>query len=289
MEIVGHEKIREKLKNLVETGKIGHAYLFCGKSGIGKKLVAIEFIKNIMCEHNNAGVACNKCISCNTFLNNSDFKVIEPEKNSIKVDQIREMAKEIYLKPTMSSRKCFIIDEADMMNDSAQNALLKILEEPPLYATIVLITENKEKLLGTIKSRVINIEFSNLSEKEIKVILGEKYSDELIQYASGSVGRALELSNSNYINLAIEIVKTFATKNFLIINKEIEKIKSDKNLKTNIDKILETINLVCYKNLKTDIEKYTTIIDIVNETNKNISKNANLDLALDNMILQICF
>ena len=108
MEIVGHEKIREKLKNLVKAEKVGHAYLFCGKSGIGKKLVAIEFIKSIMCMQNNDGLACGKCISCNTFFNNSDFKIIQPEKNIIKVDQIREMAKEIYLKPTISKRKCFI-------------------------------------------------------------------------------------------------------------------------------------------------------------------------------------
>jgi predicted phosphatase len=84
-------------------------------------------------------------------------------------------------------------------------------------------------------------------------------------------------------------VKVFKTKNFLNINREFEKIKSDKNLKANIGDILEAVNLVCYKNLKTDIEKYVEIISIVNETNKNIQRNANLDLALDNMILQICF
>lgn len=289
MEIVGHEKIREKLKNLVKTEKVGHAYLFCGKSGIGKKLVAIEFIKSIMCMQNNDGLACGKCISCNTFFNNSDFKIIQPEKNIIKVDQIREMAKEIYLKPTISKRKCFIIDDADLMNDSAQNALLKILEEPPTYATIILITSSKERLLGTIKSRVVAIEFSNLKENEIQKILGEDYSKEIIQYAAGSVGRAMELADNNYINIAVEIVKAFKTKNFLNINREVEKIKSDKNLKASIGDILEAVNLVCYKNLKTDIEKYVEIIGIVNETNKNIQRNANLDLALDNMILQICF
>ena len=289
MEIVGHEKIREKLKNLVKTEKVGHAYLFCGKSGIGKKLVAIEFIKSIMCMQNNDGLACGKCISCNTFFNNSYFKIIQPEKNIITVDQIREMAKEIYLKPTISKRKCFIIDDADLMNDSAQNALLKILEEPPTYATIILITSSKERLLGTIKSRVVAIEFSNLKENEIQKILGEDYSKEIIQYAAGSVGRAMELADNNYINIAVEIVKAFKTKNFLNINREVEKIKSDKNLKASISDILEAVNLVCYKNLKTDIEKYVEIISIVNETNKNIQRNANLDLALDNMILQICF
>lgn len=105
----------------------------------------------------------------------------------------------------------------------------------------------------------------------------------------GSVKKALSLADEGYINIAEALENTFITKKFLTINKEIEKIKSDKNLKSNIKNILETVMLVCYKKMKDNIETYTQIIDILDETNKNISKNANLDLALDNMILKICF
>lgn len=289
MNIIGHIENREKLKNIVASGKIGHAYLFVGKSGIGKKEVALEFAKNIMCPNSVNGKACMTCEVCKTFGNNADLSIIEPDKNIIKVDAIRNFETEVYLKPTMSLKKCFIINDADMMNESAQNALLKILEEPPLYATIILVASNKEKLLGTIKSRVVEMKFLTLTKEEIKEIVGSEISDEIIEFSRGSVEKTLSLANENYINLANELVKAFETKDFLIINKKIEEIKADKTLKTNISAILESIILVCYKNLKNNIEKYTYIIEVVDETNKNISRNANVDLALDNMIISICF
>lgn len=289
MNIVGHEKIRENLSKLIVNKKISHAYLFCGKAGIGKSLVAIEFAKSMMCLENENGRYCDKCESCKTFESGGDYYIINPEKNIIKVDEIRNLISEVYLKPTKANRKCFIINDADLMNENAQNALLKVLEEPPKYATIILVASNKEKLLGTIKSRVVEINFNALSKEEIKKVLGEDFNEEVIKYAKGSVKKALTLADEGYINISNEIVKSFLTKNFLNINKKIDEIKNDKNLKANIKSILETIMLICYKNLKEDIKEYTNIIYIINETNKNIEKNANVDLALDNMIIQICF
>ena len=171
MNIIGHEEIREKLANLIKNQKISHAYLFTGKSGIGKRKVAIEFAENMMCTDSCLGIACKNCEACKTFYNNGDFNIIEPEKNIIKVDEIRGLINEIYLKPTKAKRKCFIINDADLMNESAQNALLKVLEEPPKYASIILIAENKEKLLGTIKSRVIEVAFNPLTENQMEKIL----------------------------------------------------------------------------------------------------------------------
>ena len=289
MNIVGHEAIRNKLNNVVESGKIGHAYLFTGKSGIGKKLVAMEFAKNIMCLNSVGGRACNECEMCKTFGNNADFRIIFPEKNIIKVDAIREFENEIYLKPTISAKKCFIIDDADLMNESAQNALLKILEEPPLYAIIILIASNKEKLLGTIKSRVTTISFQSLTNEELFIILDSTVSEEIIQFARGSAQKALDLMNENYIVIANNLVDVFKTKNFLMINKKVDEIKNDKNLKQHISTILESVLLVSYRYLRNDISTFTKMIDIINETNRDIARNANVDLALDNMILKICF
>lgn len=289
MNIIGHKENRERLRNLIVENKVGHAYLFTGRSGIGKKLVAIEFAKNIMCLENVNGVACDKCEVCNTFENNADFYIVEPEKNVIKVDAIRNLESEIYLKPTKASKKCFIINDADLMNESAQNALLKVLEEPPRYAIIILVASNKEKLLGTIKSRVISINFSNLTNQELLDILGSDFNPDIINYAKGSVQRALSLADENYISVANPLLEAFLTKDFLKINKKIDEIKNDKNLKSNIGNILEAIMLICYKQMKNDINTFIKIIDILNETNKNIEKNANVDLALDNMIIKLCF
>ncbi len=289
MNIVGHKEVREKLNNIVKSNKIGHAYLFVGKSGIGKRLVALEFAKNIMCLENINGVSCNKCESCKTFENNADFLIIEPENNIIKVDVIREFESEVYLKPTVSARKCFIINDADLMNENAQNALLKILEEPPLYATIILVATNKEKLLNTIKSRVITINFKCLSDIELVNILGEKIDKEIINYANGSVEKAIALSNENYIKISNILIEALLSKDFLLINKKFDEIKNDKNLKQNISSILESIVLIIYKKFRNKITDYIELIEIINETNRDIKRNANVDLALDNMLVSICF
>ena len=168
---IGHEKNKLKLRNIIKSNSVGHAYLFVGKQSVGKKLIAIEFAKNILCDSLIDEEPCCKCQSCLNFGNGSDFKIISPEKNVIKVDAIRELSNELFLLPTISKRKVFIIDDAESMNEQAQNALLKILEEPPTYATIILIVSNKEKLLNTIKSRVIEFQFEALKREEIKSIL----------------------------------------------------------------------------------------------------------------------
>lgn len=288
MNIIGHKEIREKLRKIIELKKIGHAYLFVGKSGIGKKLVAVEFAKSIMCHENKNGLFCDECDACKTFGNNADFSIIEPEKGIIKVDSIREFENEIYLKPTISNRKCFIINDADLMNESAQNALLKILEEPPLYATIILIVANKEKLLTTIKSRVVTLNFQGLSNTELDEILEGKINQDILKFARGSAQKALALLEDNYISLARDLLDVLKTKDFLTINKKIEEIKNDKLLKQNISSIMEFLILLCYKYLKDDVFYYVSMIDIFNETNRDIIRNANVDLALDNMVIRIC-
>lgn len=289
MNIVGHKENREKLNNIVKSGKIGHAYLFVGKAGIGKKIVAIEFAKNMLCLNNENGHACGNCEACKTFENNADFFIIEPEKNIIKVDVIRDFEKEVYLKPTTSSRKCFIINDADLMNESAQSALLKILEEPPEYATIILVATKKEKLLNTIKSRVVTLNFCGLTDEEIRKILGEKATDEVIRFSRGSAKDALQMLDENCIDIANALVKTFKTKDFLIINKKINEIKEDKELKGSISRILSSALLICYKELKNDVKENIRLIEIIDETNRDIMRNANFDLAIDNMIARICF
>ena len=133
--IIGHEKQKQILKKMIDEDKIGHAYLFTGKDGIGKKLVAIEFAKQVMSSE-----------TSDSF-NETDFKIILPEKDSIKIEEVRNLIDEVYLKPTYSKRKVIIIDDADKMNMNAQNALLKVLEEPPVYATLILITSNKDKII----------------------------------------------------------------------------------------------------------------------------------------------
>ena len=196
--ILGNEKIKQSLQKSIESNKTSHSYLFIGTQGIGKKLIAIEFAKMILCTDENK--YCNKCKSCIEFdtNNNPDFKMIEPDGNSIKIEQIREFQNKVAEKPIISNKKVYIINDSDKMTREAQNCLLKTLEEPPEYVTIILIGANESAFLSTIKSRCMILHFDKIPNEEIEKYLEENYktkinSNIIIKAFQGSIGRAIEL------------------------------------------------------------------------------------------------
>ncbi|MGN1327933.1 MAG: DNA polymerase III subunit delta' [Clostridia bacterium] len=166
--IIGNNKIKKELEENVKNGNISHSYMFLGQEGIGKRQIAIEFAKMILClsEKNRACDICNSCIKFKSN-NNPDFTILEPDGNSLKIAQIRDIQEKIYEKPIVSNKKVFIIDDSDKMTEEAQNSLLKTLEEPPEYIVIILITSNENKLLNTIKSRCLKISFNNIPTEEM--------------------------------------------------------------------------------------------------------------------------
>lgn len=166
--IIGNEKVKELLNKTISSNNILHSYLFFGIEGIGKSLFAKEFAKMILCQEEKR--ACNNCKSCIEFENgnNPDFAIIEAEEKNIKIEQIRYIEQKISEKPITSNRKVYIINNSDTMTKEAQNCLLKTLEEPPEYATIILISSNENKLLNTIRSRCIKINFNKLNEEAIR-------------------------------------------------------------------------------------------------------------------------
>ena len=291
LNIIGHEKVKIKLEKIIESNSISHAYLFSGKEGIGKKTLAIEFAKSIMCNESTNFDYCGNCESCITFESGNDFKIISPTKNVIKVDEIRDFCGELFLKPTKTSHKVFIIADAECMNEQAQNALLKVLEEPPLYATIILITSNKEKLLNTIKSRVVDVQFDFLSNEEIKKILDSRnieYVEDAIKYANGSLKKALDFVNDEFFDIAKEVANLLETKEFLAVNRKFEEIKVDKKLKSNIVIILEKTMQIFFLKFRTEKNYEYKNIEKLEETIQKIKRNANVDLALDSLMVELC-
>lgn len=266
--IIGHEKTKLVLKKIILEDKLSHAFLFSGKEGIGKKLVALKFAEMIMTKDG-------------TY-NETDFKIIEPEKGVIKVEVIRDLINEVYIKPTYSSKKVIIINDAEKMNASAQNALLKVLEEPPLYMVLILISSNKEKIIRTILSRVTEIKFSNLSVEELEKVVGNTID---LVYARGSASKALALMESSYYAHSEELIELFYKKNFIDINKKISSLKSSD---IDIIKVLELIKIMYHKDLKQDTYQKLKIISIIDDTILNLSRNTNLDLALDKLTIKIC-
>lgn len=203
-EIVGQERAIKILTKSLKENKVSSSYIFIGSEGTGKYFTAIEFTKAVNCLNLNKNLeACNNCHSCNGINKQCypDLKIIEPIKNSVKIEQIREMRKEIGLKPFKSKKKVYIIDQAEKMTLEASNCLLKTIEEPPCYAIIILICSKIDPILPTIVSRCQIVNFGLITSLKIKELLLNKINNlekdnaEIIsKLARGSIGKAFKLS-----------------------------------------------------------------------------------------------
>ena len=163
--VVGQSALTTTLKNAVKSGKLAHAYLFCGPRGVGKTTCARIFAKAINCEHpREDGEACNECESCRAFNEQRSYNIHELDAASNNsVDDTRALIDQVRIPPPIGKYKVFIIDEVHMLSSAAFNAFLKTLEEPPHHALFILATTEKHKVLPTILSRCQIYDFSRIS------------------------------------------------------------------------------------------------------------------------------
>lgn len=177
--IAGHDETLAFLSRAVESGKVAHAYIFLGPSGIGKTLVALNFAKALNCLGTAGERPCDSCAACKKIdaSLHPDVRLVRlPEgSSSIGIDDIREVIKDVSLKAYEGSRKTYIIDGAEALTHQAQGALLKTFEEPSSDAVIILITDRLEALLPTIVSRAEVIKFFPLRKDDVKDMLIRKY------------------------------------------------------------------------------------------------------------------
>ena len=287
--IIGNTNIKTVLEKSIKQNKLSHSYLFVGIQGIGKKMIATEFAKMILCLDDNK--YCNHCKSCIEFdtNNNPDFVLISPDENNIKIEQIRDIQKRIQEKPIISEKKVYIIDNADLMTTEAQNCLLKTLEEPPEFAVIILIGSNSNTFLPTIKSRCTIMNFNKISDEEMTKYLREKcdvknIDQNMLYMYQGSIGKALELKEKQEEYKNIENIINNIDRYDLIdfINNAEILYKS----KEEINDILDYINVILLNKAK-DEYLYTNCIQIVENTKKRLKQNANYDMSIDNMLFNI--
>ena len=186
--VVRQEHIVKILKNQIESGKIGHAYLFCGPRGTGKTSVAKIFARAINCESPVNGSPCGKCATCRALAEGSNLDISEIDAASNNgVDEMRDLREKVQYPPVAGKYKVYIIDEVHMLTASAFNAVLKTLEEPPAHAVFILATTEPQKIPATILSRCMRFDFKLIPRHDLEGLLkgilqkiGKEYEEEAV-------------------------------------------------------------------------------------------------------------
>lgn len=194
-ELVGQETVVKTLKNALSEGRIAHAYLFCGPRGTGKTSAARLFAKALNCKEG-IGHQCNKCDNCVSISNGSNPDVVEIDAASNSgVDEVRNLIDKVKYGPINGRYKVYIIDEVHMMSNSAFNALLKTLEEPPSYVVFILCTTEPYKLLPTIISRCQRYDFNKIPNQDLEKLLARILKSEKISYDSDVLPSLVEIAS----------------------------------------------------------------------------------------------
>ena len=219
--LIGNEKTKELLSGLLEADRFPHALILEGEEGIGKKTLAWEIALALMCSSGGAERPCRECAQCKKVLKkiHPDILTYTPSNKSgtISVDDIRSLIKDAYIKPNEAEYKILIVEECKNMRQEAQNALLKILEEPPEYAIIILCAETKASFLETVLSRSVAITLRGVSSAEgAEYICSQNseidYNDALsaLDVAGGNIGKALQTLGDGRLKKIIEIANSIA-------------------------------------------------------------------------------
>jgi len=320
-DIIGQSSVVNRLKQIIESKRIGHAYLLVGPEGIGKKTLANIFARGIMCTSHGQR-PCDVCRSCRQFNsgNHPDvYRVQKGDKSSIGVEQIRDLLDDIHLKPYESSRKVYIIEDAHAMTAQAQNAFLKTLEEPPFFATIILLAERANELLPTILSRCQVFRMQRLTREEVCTIIVKNLGipkEKAMLFAGlsdGIPGKGLQLAGSQEFHQMRNDVFKFLEGIFDY--SDIEKMAQWElfnQYKDRIDEILDMLaiwfrDVLVYKEtgdfgLVINIDKLPmiekqaslftlsrirSIIESIERTRRMLKGNVNFQLAIENLLLNI--
>ena len=251
-------------------------------------MFAREFAKGILCLNENG--YCNQCKSCMEFNsdNHPDFMEInqlEDAKN-IKIEQIRFMQEKIAEKPIISTKKVYIIDNADTMTVEAQNCLLKTLEEPPEYAVIILIASNESKLLNTIKSRCMKISFETVSDENIRKYIEENITKDvtpnMISMCGGSIEKAKTIADKKETYTSLEeIIEKIESSDLIEVLNSSEILYKSKD---NIQELLDYINIILYNKKKLD---FINCIQIVEDVKRRLLQNSNYDMSIDGLLIRM--
>lgn len=296
--LIGNEKICSTVTSFVNEKRIPHAVLILGDFGTGKHTLSKYLSKAIVCSGDN--IPCGLCNNCRTADsgNHPDITVISPEedKKSITVAQVRDLINEAYIMPHSAQKRVFILDPADSMNAQAQNALLKVLEEPPKTVMFILIAENKGAFLDTVISRcaVINLTVPEHSAAVNYLSQNTKYDltdiDNALNSVQNNIGRAMGVlkgkSNIKAENTASEFLK------YLLKNDQYQLLLITNSMAKNrleADKFVSALKSEVSKKVTQDVNSHfakplTAFYDKICELEQALNTNINLNLFFSSLV-----
>lgn len=317
--IIGHENVKKFLSGALKAGRLHHAYLFLGPAKVGKMTVAKIFAQSALCEHGGKGMSCQKCVSCQRFLqgNHPDISIISSDDQTIGVEAVRGLISDLSRSSLLGKARVGIIDGAHKLTTEAQNALLKTLEEPKASKIIILVSENC--LLSTTASRVQTVKFyltqaNAMLEFLRKEGLEHRKIQELMNLAAGRPGVVLEFLRSEdkikeyreeaqkFLSLFGEI-KPFNVFAFDILGKDLERARthwrklSEIGMRVLRDLLLMKLGIreEAPEDLKIPKEKlasYTpgklaSLINLLQDLRRQVAGNVDPRFALENLYLVI--
>ena len=189
--LLGNERLKQNLTGAFAKNRISHFYLISGPEGSGKKTLARLLSAAVLCTGSQK--PCLSCAHCRKAMANTHPDLItidDPEKKHVPIELIRDARADIYIQPNEANRKIYLFPRAQDMLPPAQNALLKILEEPPAYGVFILLTDNAEKLLPTVRSRCTELALTALPESQLQFTLQKAYPQATPQQITGAIGRS---------------------------------------------------------------------------------------------------
>ncbi|ADC89422.1 DNA-directed DNA polymerase [Thermocrinis albus DSM 14484] len=303
------EKLRSFLEKMYKRGRVPSAIIFYGKEGVGKAYMAFELAKALLCLRRSYP-PCGECASCHLmddFLkkddeskkvygesdsgkkvylylqgDHPDFVYLKPEKAEIKVDQIRGVKDFTLLTPAMSRKKVVLVKPAEAMNVYAQNAFLKLLEEPPADTHFLLVTHNLQNILPTVKSRCFLLEVPPYTQEELATLSGIK-DPLLLSLADGSLGYLNYLKERPEI---LQMAQKILSGNFMEIYQVAQEIEEmELQDKVSLLRILEA--LIHTKSVEEKTTRYKNLMDTIALVAQNLSKGLNLQVFLFYVALRI--
>ncbi len=316
-EVIGHEKEIAYFKHLIQEQKLPHALMLEGREGVGKSTIGHQLAMSILCDAV-SGDACGVCRNCLKMNhdNHPDFLMIEPDGTQIKNAQIEKFQEFIHIKPYDGHYKVIVIKEADKMNASSQNRILKTLEEPPTYIIVILLTTNSDTLLPTVLSRCQIIKLNGIHESLILNYIKEHYqtSDEVIaKLADGSIGRAIEYISSDHFKQIQDhtevILSSINAKEKAKLLEQLSYLSAEKE---NIQKILDYMilwyrDIMLFKQAKAkhllihsgsldfikklsrnlSLRKIIQNIEVIESTKKKLKQHGHFDLTIEVMLIKL--